>query len=128
MFDHIGYPVSDIAKAKAFYVKALEPLGVTLLMEITAEQTGADAHLGFGADGKAFFWLGDGKGVTGGLHVAFPAETRAQVHAFYEAAMAAGGTDNGGPGPRPDYSPTYYAAFVRDPDGNNIEACTRVEA
>jgi catechol 2,3-dioxygenase-like lactoylglutathione lyase family enzyme len=122
MIDHIGLAVKDMDRAKAFYVGALKPLGVGVIMEVTAEQTGADAHAGFGKDDKAFFWIGTGNKPRGGTHVAFTAQTRADVDSFYRAALAAGGQDNGAPGPRPHYHEHYYGAFVLDPEGNNIEA------
>jgi catechol 2,3-dioxygenase-like lactoylglutathione lyase family enzyme len=122
MIDHIGLAVKDMDRAKAFYMEALKPLGVGVIMEVTAEQTGADAHAGFGKDDKAFFWIGTGNKPRGGTHVAFTAQTRADVDSFYRAALAAGGQDNGEPGPRPHYHEHYYGAFVLDPDGNNIEA------
>ena len=128
--DHIGLGVSDFAAAKAFYGAALKPLGITLQMEVTkAETGGAYEGAGFGAAGKPFFWLGSGGGkVTPGVHVAFAAGNRAEVDAFYQAAIAAGGRDNGPPGLRAHYHPTYYGAFVLDADGNNIEAvCHRPE-
>ena len=121
MLDHIGYSVADFARSKAFYTSALAPLGLTLLMEVTAEQTGADAHAGFGRDDKPFFWIGTAAKPKGGTHVAFAA-TRAEVDAFHRAALAAGGRDNGSPGLRPHYHANYYSAFVIDPDGNNVEA------
>jgi catechol 2,3-dioxygenase-like lactoylglutathione lyase family enzyme len=122
MIDHIGVAVADLNRAKAFYMSALQPLGIGVIMEVSAEETGADAHAGFGADDKAFFWIGTGAKPKGGTHVAFAVGTRAEVDAFYRAAMAAGGRDNGAPGLRPEYHPNYYGAFVFDPDGNNIEA------
>ncbi|HEV2675468.1 MAG TPA: VOC family protein [Aliidongia sp.] len=125
MLDHVGLAVSDFERAKAFYQMALAPLGITLLFEITAEQTGADAHAGFGTPGRPFFWIGTGPQPARSVHVAFASPDRATVAAFHQAALAAGGTDNGAPGPRPHYHADYYGAFVRDPDGNNIEACCR---
>jgi catechol 2,3-dioxygenase-like lactoylglutathione lyase family enzyme len=125
MLDHIGLAVADMERAKAFYQAALKPLGLSLIMEVTAEQTGGDAHAGFGEVGKAFFWIGTGAKPRGGTHVAFAAQTRAEVDAFYRAALDAGGRDNGAPGPRPHYDPNYYGAFVFDPDGNNVEAVCR---
>jgi catechol 2,3-dioxygenase-like lactoylglutathione lyase family enzyme len=122
MIDHLGFAVADVRRAKAFYLSALEPLGIGLIMEVSAEQTGGGAHAGFGAGKKAFFWIGDGAKPKGGVHVAFTAQTRAEVEAFYRAGIAAGGKDNGAPGPRPHYHQHYYGAFVLDPDGNNIEA------
>jgi catechol 2,3-dioxygenase-like lactoylglutathione lyase family enzyme len=128
MIDHIGLAVKDMDRAKAFYIGALKPLGIGVIMQVTAEQTGADAHAGFGKDDKAFFWIGTGNKPRGGAHVAFTAQTRAEVDLFYRAALAAGGRDNGAPGPRPHYHGHYYGAFVLDPDGNNIEAvCHRPE-
>ena len=128
MIDHIGLAVKDMDRAKAFYLGALKPLGLGVLMELTAEEAGGDAHAGFGKDNKAFFWIGTGNKPRGGAHVAFTAQTRADVDAFYRAALTAGGRDNGAPGPRPHYHQHYYGAFVFDPDGNNIEAvCHRPE-
>lgn len=123
MIDHIGFAVSDLAASKAFYDAALAPLDIALIMSVTPEQTeaGNSAH-GYGRDGKPFFWIGDKERVGEGTHVALIADSRAQVDAFHAAAIAAGGEDNGAPGPRPHYGPTYYAAFVLDPDGANIEA------
>jgi catechol 2,3-dioxygenase-like lactoylglutathione lyase family enzyme len=115
MIDHSGISVSDVAKSKAFYRSALAPLGYTLLMEW-------EQAAGFGVAPKPDFWIGQGEPNVPPIHIAFRAESRAQVDAFYRAAMAAGGTDNGGPGPRPQYHPHYYGAFVLDPDGHNIEA------
>ena len=123
MLDHIGFGVSNFLNSKKFYAAALEPLGVGLVMEVTAEQTGASAHAGFGENGKPYFWIGDGEGtLRGRMHVAFAARTRKQVDAFHRAAIAAGGRDNGRPGLRPHYHAHYYGAFVFDPDGHNIEA------
>lgn len=122
MLDHVGAVVSDIARSRRFYDAALAPLGLKVMMEVTAEQTGGHAHLGYGSEGKPFFWVGTGGPPTGRLHVAFTADSRAVVDAFHAAALAAGGTDNGAPGLRPHYHPNYYGAFVLDPDGLNIEA------
>ena len=121
MIDHIGFPVSDYKRSKDFYAKALAPLGYVLVMEV--HQTGNE-HLaaGFGRDAKPDFWIGGEGDLQGVLHVAFTADDRATVDAFYHAAIAAGGADNGTPGLREHYHPTYYGAFVRDPDGHNIEA------
>jgi catechol 2,3-dioxygenase-like lactoylglutathione lyase family enzyme len=129
MLDHIGFPVSDFARAKAFYEKALAPLGIGVVMEVTkAESGGAYEGAGFGEQRKPYFWIGSGAALTGRLHVAFAAKDRASVDAFYKAAMAAGATDNGPPGLRPHYHPNYYGAFVLDPDGHNIEAvCHKAE-
>jgi catechol 2,3-dioxygenase-like lactoylglutathione lyase family enzyme len=122
MIDHTGIAVTDLERSKAFYQKALALLAIDLVMEVTAAQTGGDAHAGFGANGKAVFWIGSGARPSGPVHFAFAAPSRAAVEAFYRAAIAAGGKDNGPPGLRPHYHTSYYAAFVLDPDGNNIEA------
>ncbi|MBU3029596.1 VOC family protein [Paracoccus marinaquae] len=123
MIDHIGFAVSDLARARAFYEAALAPLGIAVLMEVTEAMTGGNgAHIGFGRDGKPFFWIGNGKPASNSTHVAFAVPDQAGVDAFHKAALAAGGRDNGGPGLRPEYHPDYYGAFVLDPDGNNIEA------
>jgi catechol 2,3-dioxygenase-like lactoylglutathione lyase family enzyme len=123
MIDHVGFPVSDYARAKAFYRQALGPLGYALIMEVTAEQTESGSPAaGFGVNGKPDFWIGGEGGLTRPLHVAIVARDRASVDAFHRAALATGGKDNGGPGLRPHYHPNYYAAFVLDPDGHNIEA------
>src|SRR3954453_7315954 len=122
MIAHMGFPVSDYERAKAFYAKALAPLGYILIMEVTQEQTGHDPAAGFGADGKPDFWIGGEGGVNKPVHVAIVAKDRTAVDAFYEAALAAGGRDNGAPGIRAHYHPNYYGAFVLDADGHNIEA------
>ncbi len=122
MIDHMGLSVSDFSRAKDFYTQALAPLSMTLMMEIPPEMAGVHNHAGFGANGNPFFWIGTSKAASRNIHLAFTANTRAEVDRFFEAALAAGGTDNGAPGPRPQYHPNYYAAFVLDPDGNNIEA------
>lgn len=123
MLDHVGFAVSDIERSRRFYEQALAPLGITLIMSVTPDQTesGGTGH-GFGSGGKPYFWIGDNERVGEGTHVAFAADTRADVDAFYEAALAAGGRDHGAPGLRPHYHPNYYGAFVLDPDGMNIEA------
>jgi len=119
MLDHIGITASDLKRSTAFYEKALAPLGYSVLMEIPTEYTGGVMVLGF----VPFLWIGDGGKLSGGrVHLAFRASTRAAVDAFHAAAIAAGGKDNGPPGLRPHYHATYYAAFVYDPDGHNIEA------
>jgi catechol 2,3-dioxygenase-like lactoylglutathione lyase family enzyme len=129
MIDHIGIPVSDVARATAFYLKALDPLGIAIVMQVSAEGSGHGAAVGFGSADKPFFWIGEGETPDGRhVHVAFAALSRADVDAFYEAAIAAGGKDNGKPGLRPEYHANYYGAFVLDPDGNNIEAVCHAPA
>jgi catechol 2,3-dioxygenase-like lactoylglutathione lyase family enzyme len=115
MIDHTGVTVSDVAKSKAFYSAALGPLGYGIIMEF-------EGAVGFGVPPKPDFWIGEGKPNVPPIHVAFRADSRTQVDAFYKTAMAAGGRDNGAPGPRPHYHANYYGAFVLDPDGHNIEA------
>ncbi|MFK4503685.1 catechol 2,3-dioxygenase-like lactoylglutathione lyase family enzyme [Bradyrhizobium japonicum] len=122
MIDHLGFSVSDYERAKAFYAKALAPLDYSLIMEVTAEQTGHAAAAGFGANGKPDLWFGAEGAMNKPVHIAILAKDRATVDAFYKAAMAAGGRDNGAPGIRPHYHANYYGAFVLDPDGHNIEA------
>ena len=117
ILDHIELTISDFDKSVAFYTKALAPLGYALVKQFPGAA-------GFGTAGKPDFWISSrpGKATTTGVHVAFAATGRAAVRAFYEAAVAAGGTDNGPPGLRPQYHEHYYGAFVHDPDGNNVEA------
>lgn len=122
MFDHIGFPVADFARSRAFYERVLAPLGFGLVKEVTPEQTGGGAAAGFGPAGRAQFWIGAGKPVRDQLHIAFVAKDRAAVRAFHDAALKAGARDNGAPGLRPQYHPNYYGAFALDPDGHNIEA------
>lgn len=114
MIDHISLKVRDLARSKAFYEAALAPLGYAVIMEF-------GVTVGLGAGRKPDFWLGVGE-ASGPMHIAFAAESREAVDAFHRAALAAGATDNGAPGPRPQYHPGYYGAFVLDPDGNNVEA------
>ena len=130
IIDHIGLSVTNLAKAKAFYTKALEPLGLGVILEIPASVTGDVDVAGFGRLGgdKGELWIAPGKKTVPHVHLAFVAATRADVNAFHKAALAAGGKDNGAPGLRPHYHPNYYGAFVLDPDGHNIEAvCHRSE-
>ena len=127
MIDHVGFPVSDYARAKAFYEKALAPLGYTLVKEVQENQFGAKAA-GFGIKGKPDFWIGGEGGLNKPLHIAIATKDRAAVDAFHKAALAAGATDNGAPGIRAHYHPNYYGAFVLDPDGHNVEAVCHAAA
>jgi catechol 2,3-dioxygenase-like lactoylglutathione lyase family enzyme len=120
--DHTSLSVSDFAAAKAFYTAALAPLGITVLMEFPKAVTGSTDVAGLGSDGKPFFWLAAAGKTTPRIHLAFAAKNRAEVDAFYQAAIAAGGKDNGPPGVRPHYHANYYGAFVIDADGHNVEA------
>jgi catechol 2,3-dioxygenase-like lactoylglutathione lyase family enzyme len=130
VIDHLGLDVRDIARATEFYLKALAPLGYGIVMQVSSEERGGSPAVGFGPPGKAedfqsgkpSFWIAKGEPQSGPMHVAFVAESRAAVDAFYDAAIKAGGKDNGGPGLRPEYHADYYGAFVFDPDGNNVEA------
>lgn len=129
MIDHMGITPTDIEDARQFYDASLEPLGIANVMEVMPEQTGGYHGIGYGTGRKPFFWLSSDSGRAAlegrrgiGTHIAFEAASRAAVDAFYAAAMAQGGRDNGPPGVRPHYHPAYYAAFVIDPDGVNIEA------
>jgi len=124
MIDHYTLVVSDYAKSKAFYLAALAPLGVELVMTLTPEMVPElpfPECCGIGAGGKPSLWIRPGDSVTP-THIAFVAPNRDAVDAFHAAALAAGGTDHGAPGLREHYHPTYYGAFVLDPDGYNVEA------
>jgi catechol 2,3-dioxygenase-like lactoylglutathione lyase family enzyme len=121
MFDHVGFGVTSLAESKAFFLEALQPLGVTVVME-------GPYGVGMGQNGKPSLWLHETTERPTPLHLAFVAVNRKQVDAFYRAALAAGGRDNGAPGLRPHYHPNYYGAFVIGPDGHNVEAvCHRPE-
>ena len=115
MLDHVSIAVSDLNRSKSFYEEALSPLGYELIMEHHI------SGVGYGQLGKPDFWIREGVPANS-VHVAFAADDRATVDAFHEGAIAVGGRDNGCPGLRPEYHPTYYGAFVLDPDGHNIEA------
>lgn len=126
--DHIGLSVSDFEAAKKFYAAALAPLRIGIIMEFPASVTGDHPVAGLGADGKPFLWISGGGKTSPHTHIAIRAESRAQVDAFFNAAIAAGGKDNGGPGLREMYHPNYYGAFVLDSDGHNIEAVCHAPA
>ena len=121
MIDHVGIFVSDWAKSQAFYDAALGAIGASLLALVPEQFTGGIKVGGYGRQ-KPDFWLTENHTPGSGRHYAFVANNRAEVDAFYAAALATGGRDNGAPGLRPQYHPDYYGAFVFDPDGNNIEA------
>ncbi|TCS10348.1 VOC family protein [Caulobacter sp. BK020] len=141
MIDHVSLIVRDVAACKAFYDAAFAPLGIEILHHVSAEESGTVAYMGYGprADGRSHqagkpsFWIAGAETLddaisSAPMHVAFVADTRAQVDAFHAAALAAGGVDNGAPGVRPHYHPNYYGAFVLDPDGRNIEAVCHAPA
>ena len=115
ILDHLGVAVADFAASRAFYTAALAPLGIGVIAE-------GEGWAMLGRDGKGAFWFGAYGTQPGHIHLAFAAADRAMVRAFHAAALAAGGTDNGAPGLRPNYHPDYYAAFVTDLNGHNIEA------
>lgn len=115
IIDHLSLSVSELARSKDFFSAALAPLGITLVSEF-------GGWVGFGRGGKPEFWFGEGEVAQAPMHIAFVAESREQVDAFYKAAIAAGAKDNGAPGVREIYHPNYYGAFVIDSDGHNIEA------
>jgi catechol 2,3-dioxygenase-like lactoylglutathione lyase family enzyme len=122
MLDHVTLGVGDIERSRKFYDGALRPLGIERLY---AE---GEAASGYGANRKAFFWISLRHALQTGSHVAFVADDRETVDQFYQAALAAGGRDNGQPGLRPHYHENYYGAFVLDPDGHNIEAVCHRQA
>lgn len=121
MLDHVGFPVKDFPRSREFYSKTLAVLGIKIQLERSLSDDGSDGYAGFGID-RPQFWVGTGEALKGRLHVAFAAKDREEVRAFYAAAIAAGGIDNGPPGLRPHYHENYFAAFVLDPDGHNVEA------
>lgn len=115
MFDHVGIGVGNLEESKAFFLQALTPLGVAVVME-------GPYGLGMGRGQKPSLWLHSTDEPSAPLHLAFAADDRKQVDDFHRAAVAAGGKDNGAPGLRPHYHPNYYGAFVISPDGHNVEA------
>lgn len=127
VIDHAGLGVSDISDAQAFYEAALGPLGIELLISIDADPPGSTPRrLGFGSEGKPFLWLHAAPVPSHGAHIALIAQSREAVDAFYAAAIAAGGQNNGAPGIRSHYHADYYAAYILAPDQVNLEAvCQR---
>lgn len=122
MFDHVGFGVADVAVSKAFFLRALAPIGVTVVME-------GPYGVGMGKPGKPSLWIHPATATPAPMHLAFTAENRKEVEAFYRAALSAGGKDNGPPGLRPHYHANYYGAFVIGPDGHNVEVvCHKAEA
>jgi catechol 2,3-dioxygenase-like lactoylglutathione lyase family enzyme len=115
MIDHLKLHVRDVERSRAFYERALAPLGYRVMLEP------APGEVGFGAE-RPDFWLARARTAVGFAHVAFGVDTTDLVDAFHAAALEAGGRDNGGPGMRPQYHRAYYGGFVLDPDGNNVEA------
>ncbi len=125
MIDHTGLSVSNYKMSKFFYEQALKPIGYAMLMEIPKEYTEGKGVCGFGEPPKPDFWISEGTPNKPHVHIAFRVDSPKKVDDFYKAAIAAGGKDNGKPGPRPNYHEKYYGAFVLDPDGHNIEAVYR---
>jgi catechol 2,3-dioxygenase-like lactoylglutathione lyase family enzyme len=120
--DHVSLPVRRLAAARKFYGAALGAIGMTINMDV-------GSAFGMGSKKEKIFWIAQQRGATGGAHHAFRVGSRADVNAFHRAGLEAGGTDHGAPGPRPNYGPHYYAAFLKDPEGNNIEVvCYRKAA
>lgn len=119
MIDHASISVADYQKGKEFYTALLAPLGYTVGMDLPDYKA-----CGFAQDGARDFWIGEAA-VVQPAHIAFVAKNEDAIKAFHTAGLAAGGSDNGAPGPRPEYSPGYWAAFIKDPWGNNIEAVVR---
>jgi catechol 2,3-dioxygenase-like lactoylglutathione lyase family enzyme len=114
LIDHASIPVRRLAAARKFYVEALGAIGMKINMDV-------GEAFGMGSKNEKIFWISKSAKAGGEAHFAFRVDHREEVDAFYAAALRAGGEDNGAPGPRPDYGPNYYAAFVYDPEGNNIE-------
>ena len=123
MFDHVDFAVVDLAVSRGFYEATLAVLGIKPFMDIKTEE--GREGTGYGSLDGEQFWIGKGEAVKGRMHIAFKAQSRAEVDEFYRAAIAAGGTRKGAPGIRPVYGEHYYAAFVFDPDGHTIEAVCR---
>jgi catechol 2,3-dioxygenase-like lactoylglutathione lyase family enzyme len=125
--DHVSVGVTNMKRSKAFYDEVLTPLGMSAVMPV--EVGGQLVGVGYGNDPrKPSFWIqfpinGQPASMGNGVHIAFTAKTRAEVDAFFLAAMDQGGVEDGRPGLRSEYHPDYYGAFVRDPDGNKVEAC-----
>ncbi|MBM3070960.1 VOC family protein [Enterobacter sp. RHBSTW-00994] len=123
MIDHTGFSVTNLADSKRFYSRVLASLGHIARLDIPGKAVGfGPAHPDESADPGGAFWITQGTPSTPRMHLAFSAKNKKEVEAFHSAALAAGGIDNGAPGYRPQYHPGYYAAFIRDPDGYNIEA------
>jgi catechol 2,3-dioxygenase-like lactoylglutathione lyase family enzyme len=125
MITHVGIFVSDIERSKKFYGEALKPIGYQMLREYGVTDTRPKASAGFGEPPRADLWIYQGTPGNAPIPFAFQVSSRSLVDAFYQAAIGAGGKDNGKPGIRAQYNPNYYGAFVLDPDGYNIEAVCR---
>lgn len=126
MISHVMIEVADVERSLSFFEPVLATLSAAPFMKVRDADDGPLTTVGMRDTSGPFFWFKSARGTPGYYHVAFAADTREQVQAFHAAGLAAGGRDNGAPGPRPQYSPDYYAAFILDLDGNNIEATCRV--
>ncbi|MGA0530320.1 VOC family protein [Hansschlegelia sp. KR7-227] len=128
IINHVEIPVVDVEASRRFYEAVLAPLGMGLIVTIDPARTahGGYRH-GFGRDGYPSLWIHERPGAKLPVHIAFTVADKMKVDAFHQAALTAGGTDNGGPGVRERYHPSYYAAYVLDPDGNNVEAVCQTE-
>jgi len=127
ILDHIEFAVADAEQSRRFYEAALHPFGMTVILRVGPERTRTGGtRYGVGRDGYPRIWFHDGEAPGSPMHLALATTNRRVVDAFHAAALAAGGTDNGAPGIREHYHPNYYAAFVLDPDGNNVEAVCQV--
>jgi catechol 2,3-dioxygenase-like lactoylglutathione lyase family enzyme len=127
ILDHIEFAVTDAERSRRFYEEVLRPFGMTVIFRVGPERTRTGGtRYGLGRDGYPRIWFHDGEAPGSPMHLALAATDRHIVDAFHKAALAAGGTDNGAPGVRERYHPDYYAAFVLDPDGNNIEGVCQV--
>lgn len=124
VIDHITLSVADLGAAREFYSAALAPLGLDVVGEVSAEQSGSVSFVGYGIGRKGQLWIAEKGRQTPTCHIAFRTSSRQSVRDFYAAAVASGGSDNGPPGIREVYHSDYYAAFVLDPEGHNIEAVT----
>ena len=124
MLDHVSLSVADLGKSRQFYQALLSAIGLEIVGEVTAEQSGSIAFVGFGIGRKGQLWIAEADRQTPPAHICFRTDSRRSVRDFHAAGLASGGTDNGPPGIREIYHPEYYAAFVRDPEGHNIEAVT----
>ena len=127
MIDHTSISVTDFGVSKKFYQQLLGSIGYELLAELPASVTGTVDVCGFGEKGKPDFWLASATAAPR-QHIAFRVDSHALVEAFYQAGLAAGGRDNGPPGPRPHYHANYYGSFILDPDGHNVEAVCHLPA
>ncbi|MCI0755041.1 VOC family protein [Teichococcus vastitatis] len=127
ILDHIEFAVADAERSRRFYEEALRPFGMTVIIRVGPERTRTGGtRYGLGRDGYPRIWFHDGEGLGSPMHLALATAGRRVVDAFHAAALTAGGRDNGAPGIRERYHPNYYAAFILDPDGNNIEAVCQV--